>query len=576
MVKHFISKNNHPASVITQPTKRPWNLRPKTPISYRDLLKQSIKDSCIKQNIVGGHETVTRHISRLVADPAALPRRSTKLQKKHTNSYHFFTHASVASQVSTNETLLKKLGIVNMEVKNYIASPYDKDYLVCVKPVHILEDIQGFGLFAKDFIPAGSCIGEYTGEWVKSTAMSPDYSLVVEDHIVDAKIKGNFTRYINFSDSQSNCEFQPEQDSGQCIGVVRTLKDIDAGQQLLVDYNTFSEEDSRDYYFLNPQDNELTPINWYQQHQKNYTLINDSKLLASGITSTSHCYASPLGQLILQNQSIIEHKENDLTQYVNCPYLPVDSSQLAAKPISHIYSAGEKDIFFPIMLASYLGQVDNVAWLIAHGANVNHQQHHSGNCPLFLALEGYNAARSRIARGNYDKVLVKLIEASANVAIHDRQDNTFLQKAITILSDDHFIETLRIFAINKTHEEVISIFSYINNQTEDLIITCLVNRSWNKLASLLSLYPNYFEHEYAFAKRKKIDLSDQSLLDKLNYVLQSLNDDEKINFFESLRTAKAVWSQSLTMTLLDNGSGNPRELTQNLDSSIENFLSWSI
>lgn len=575
MVKHLVSKNNHQAPVIAQPIKR-TDLRPKKPISYRDLLKQVQKYSSIKQNIVDRHEINTRHFSRPIVDATVFPKSSTKRQKKLAHSHKFFPHKPVASEIKTNARLLKNLGIVNMEAKDYIASPYDKDYLVCVKPVHILEVIQGFGLFAKDFIPAGSCIGEYTGEWVKSTAMSPDYSLVVEDHIVDAKIKGNFTRYINFSDSQSNCEFQPEQDSDQCIGVVRTLKEIYAGEQLLVDYNTFSEEDSRDYYFLNPQDNELSPINWYQQNKKNYTLINVSKLVDSGITSTSHCYASPLGQLILQNESIIDQKENDLRKYVHFPYLPVNSSLLATKPISHIYTAGEKDIFFPIMLASYLGQVDNVAWLIEHGANINHQQHHSGNCPLFLALEGYDAARGRIGRANYCKVLVKLIEAGANVAIHDRQDSTFLQKAIAILSDNHFIEILRIFAKNKTDEDIISIFSYINNQTEDLIMTCLVNRSWNKLSFLLSLYPNYFEHEYAFAQQEQIDLSDQSLLDKLKNILQSLDHDEKINFFECLRTANAIWSQSLTLTLWDNGSGEPPELTQHHEMSAENCLSWNI
>lgn len=481
-----------------------------------------------------------------------------KQQPKLTEKHNFFHKTPSVTKSHRNSSVLKRLGITNMRPKDYIASPFDKVDLVQVKPVHILECINGSGLFAREFIPANTCIGEYTGEWIKNTVISPDYSLVAGDHVVDAKVKGNFTRYINFSDSQSNCEFQAKKHAKQCLGIVTTLKDIYPGQQLLVDYNTFTEEDSRDYYFLNPQDNELAPIDWYQQEQENYLLVEASSLANSGITSASRCYATPLGEIILKNQSISRQKKKDLSGFVHHPYLPIDQNQLEAAPTAHIYSAGERDIFFPLMVASYLGQVNNVDWLLEHKANVDHQQHHSGNCPLFLALVGYERAKTGALRKNYFTIIRKLMDAGANLTIHDRNDDTFLHKSIHILSDIDFTTLIAAYAQQKSKDAIIPIFKYINNRSEDLIISCLIHRSWTKLSCLLSLYPEYFYAEYESALHsKQSDPSDLKILGLLKSILQSFDfHHERVAFFTCLDKAKTSWDQSLTAALLDNKIDN--------------------
>lgn len=53
-----------------------------------------------------------------------------------------------------NQQMLADVGITTMRPTNYLASPLDKPELVLVKPVNLLKEIRGEGLFAKDTIPA--------------------------------------------------------------------------------------------------------------------------------------------------------------------------------------------------------------------------------------------------------------------------------------------------------------------------------------------------------------------------------------------------------------------------------------
>lgn len=162
--------------------------------------------------------------------------------------------------ISREQETIHRLGIENMSSKNYIASSIDKPELFSVKPVRILKDFQGFGVYARQRIPSNTIIGEYTGEvytrdeFLKLSNQDSSYAMQLGQYIIDAKHKGNFTRYINFSDSQANIEFIESKNKNKKIVALRTIKEIYPGQQLLIDYNTYHEEYNQ-FIFLNPEDN---------------------------------------------------------------------------------------------------------------------------------------------------------------------------------------------------------------------------------------------------------------------------------------------------------------------------------
>lgn len=60
--------------------------------------------------------------------------------------------------------IMVDLHIDNMSSSDYIPSAIDRTDLVIVQPVHLLRKTSGRGLFAREDIPKGTCIGIYTGE----------------------------------------------------------------------------------------------------------------------------------------------------------------------------------------------------------------------------------------------------------------------------------------------------------------------------------------------------------------------------------------------------------------------------
>lgn len=110
--------------------------------------------------------------------------------------------------------------------------------------------IQGLGAFAVTNIRRGTRIIEYTGERITSTeadrrydddaTMHPRVLLFSVDRrtVIDAGVGGNEARFINHS-----CE-------PNCIAVtdkrrvyIEALQDIEAGQELVYDYNLTREDD---------------------------------------------------------------------------------------------------------------------------------------------------------------------------------------------------------------------------------------------------------------------------------------------------------------------------------------------
>lgn len=483
--------------------------------------------------------------------PKKEPDNTRKTKSALSHDHRMFSPSNIKKtrhRVSLNKpivdiaSVIKSLGIDNMSAKDYIHSSIDNHQMVSVKKVTVLKKFQGRGLFAEKDIPTGTLLGQYTGKlftikkfekYLKSKSNVDDsYAMTLNNSIVDAQKEGNFTRYINFSDSHSNVQFEEGTLASKTIVEVVTIKDIKLGQQILVDYNTFEKQKSSEYYFLNPEDGFQTAQELYQCHQNFYqsiTLQNNYKLL--GLEQNDKIYVTKVGQALFQKELISDLDEMlDKKDFI-LPCLKMDKSL-------HILDFNETDTYTPIMVASYLGQHHNVKTLIDNDVNINQQQNQSGNCPLFFALEGY----ASVKRGTtaYVNILKELIINNANLSVHDRQDRTFLHKAILTLSDDDFKLVLKEVK-RSLQNDVSHLFAYIDEMENDIIVSCIHNKMFKKFKKLLSLYPDYFKNGYE---------GDDEYINQFNKnsftnALENYSDDEKSNLLHFINTYKLKISPAL-------------------------------
>ncbi len=103
--------------------------------------------------------------------------------------------------------------------------------------------VHGKGVFAVAPIAKGEVIIEYTGElitWEEALARHPHdpsdpnhtfYFHIDEEHVIDAKVGGNSSRWINHS-CKPNCKAKEK--NGRVF--IKAKKDIEPGQELFYDY----------------------------------------------------------------------------------------------------------------------------------------------------------------------------------------------------------------------------------------------------------------------------------------------------------------------------------------------------
>lgn len=109
--------------------------------------------------------------------------------------------------------------------------------------------VHGKGVFALADLAEGETLIEYTGEiitWAEALRRHPHdpsdpnhtfYFHIDEDHVIDAKVGGNSSRWINHS-CDPNCEAEVE--GGRVF--IRTLRNIHAGEELFYDYGLVIDE----------------------------------------------------------------------------------------------------------------------------------------------------------------------------------------------------------------------------------------------------------------------------------------------------------------------------------------------
>jgi SET domain-containing protein len=112
-----------------------------------------------------------------------------------------------------------------------------------------LSGVHGKGVYAVVDLAEGETLIEYLGEvigWDEALRRHPHdptdpnhtfYFHIDEDHVIDAKVGGNSSRWINHS-CAPNCE--SEVDEGRVF--IRALRNIAAGEELFYDYGLVIDE----------------------------------------------------------------------------------------------------------------------------------------------------------------------------------------------------------------------------------------------------------------------------------------------------------------------------------------------
>lgn len=441
----------------------------------------------------------------VIHTPIAYTSSESQTSKKRKDPISFFSEeprkkrkliASVSDKSDPPflQQTLKDLGLEDMPLDSYIPSPLDKPDWVTVRKVSLLTNMDGHGLFARCDIPKGTCVGLYTGKeysldefeaYLKENAeANGNYAMTIGEKIIDSSTSGNYTRYINFSDTQANVCFVAGRLQYQKVVKVITTTDIKAGQQFLVDYNVYDENASKHFYFLSPSDNWRSTEDLYSAYSYQ-TVRPPIDMPELDIKRSNNLLATNIGKAILGNKNLSTIDIPYEPEEINLPYL--------RKYRRNILRFEQADVFTPLMLACYLGQFENVRWLIDKGANINQQQHHSGNCPLFFALIGYSATLDN--KRAYVEIIKLLINNKANLCVHDRTDKTFLHKAISTLDKEDFQAVMNVI---KEQEEVNlhQLFSFIDENSDDILVHCLREKLFDHAKILLRTYPTYFKEYY--------------------------------------------------------------------------------
>ncbi len=527
---------------------------------------------------------------------------------KMTSHYSFFKQGKASRNSKKKiEQTMRELGIDNMKPDDYIPSEHDNPSLVSVKVVDLLRNFNGRGVFAETNIKEGETIGTYTGTvyssetayeaYLKESDSDNSYAMKIKKNIIDAKFKGNFTRFINYSDMQDNVAFFEKTIGKNNVVDVIATRNVQAGEQLLIDYNTHEERFISEFFFLNPNDSWLSASEVYNAQVGEYQLVTmNIDLPVFKIKKGDLFYVTHLGVEILKhyggeaitkhqdkemllneddddvivqgsNLIIIDDEEDDMDdddelnyheslsslfclqgsqtasidhnkqvlvpEIIDLPFIKLDEDTKT------ILDFSQADSFTALMYACYWGQIENVKWLINAGANVNQQQNHSGMSPLFFALQGYN--EGLVALDRYLDIISFLVASGVNTASYDRTEQSFLHKAIELLGNDSF-QTL----IHHLKEKIDfnKILDFLDANDMDPILFCFKQKNFERAEILLNCYPDYFEETF-IQENEESDTEENEDIVAFSKIIKTYTSEDKKRLLQLFKQFSADTSTNL-------------------------------
>jgi hypothetical protein len=161
-----------------------------------------------------------------------------------------FESEEIFYQILAKSKKAKLLDEIEPE-KIWMGIYFDKEIQKGIHPkvtIRWIDDDVGYGVFAAQRIPSCAFVGEYTGvvQERRKKHLKDNYYCVQYNaweigrtkYVLDAALKGNFTRFINHS-SRPNLGLQSVYWRGLPRMIFISLKEIPEGAQLTFDYGNF-------------------------------------------------------------------------------------------------------------------------------------------------------------------------------------------------------------------------------------------------------------------------------------------------------------------------------------------------
>ena len=160
----------------------------------------------------------------------------------HLVFYNFSLYRDICKQINKNI----RTGLISKE-KIILGNKFRKEILSGYYPridLKFINNIIGKGVVSLDYIPKGSYVGEYTGIVKKRSRKIMNNNVyclsyiihpLKRNYVIDAKEKGNFTRFINHS-NHPNLESVSVVLNDILHMVFFSIKDIEPNSQLTFDY----------------------------------------------------------------------------------------------------------------------------------------------------------------------------------------------------------------------------------------------------------------------------------------------------------------------------------------------------
>ena len=118
-----------------------------------------------------------------------------------------------------------------------------------------------------------------------------------------------------------------------------------------------------------------------------------------------------------------------------------------------------------------------------------------------------------------------LIKHQANVKVHDREDKTFLHKAVSLLTPEALYSVMQSLP-----GDLSELYSFIDKNGQDILIYCIDNKLIEQASILFSFYPKYTDEIFVqgTCQQRKLNKSE------FKSAIRSYSREEKEAFLSHL------------------------------------------
>lgn len=404
----------------------------------------------------------------------------------------------------------------------YLEREYCTDAPVIIAPI---AKIPGqLAAYARNDINKECELGAYLGKYYLNAhfpvGADTAYTMELDDlRLIDAKPKGNFTRFLNHS-PHANVQFTRRENHMLFI----TVRQIKAGEQLLIDYG-------ESYFpvgppcYLNPSDDWRTPEQLRSDAPANYSLAKSDFALAKAF-GVLQCYPNRI------SVAVIRKDMQKLDHLLSSNFCSVNSCNLDRVPGSYpekLQIASAQRGITPLMTACYTHNHEAINRLLDAGADAD-----------MLCAEGRNALMYYILSPITDidvDTLTRVVDSTVYLETRDVSGHDAIQLCVVHDRQQLFLPTLDFY-----HDAGIDPFEAVNYTTNQNAFHQSVRLG---RAALIKQWIDYLNASYQNtddqqAKRRKRNVIHETLNFYLNFTGEGETQAYFIQLLQLIKNNEAL------------------------------------